>query len=253
VLKKILLVLVALAVIAVIGVAVLLSNLGSLIKAAVEKFGSEATGAKVTLAEADISLTSGEGKLGGLLVGNPSGFTEANAFELGEIKVQIDTASLSGDTIIIKEVVIQGPKVRYELGATLASNLGKIQDNVDAYTKSLTGGGGAAKKPEEPKPEGGKETKLIIEHLWVRGGEVTLGTAASSTIALTSPLPEIHLTDIGKNSEGASPGEVASQVLSAIIDGALDVVTKSGIDKAAKSAIDAVGEALGGLFGEKKK
>lgn len=154
--------------------------------------------------------------------------------------------------------MIQAPKVRYEVGATLGSNLGKIQENVDAYTRALGGGGGSS-QPAESKPAEGGGTKLVIEHLYVRGGQVTLGTAASSSAAVGAPLPEIHLKDIGKSSGGATPGEVASQVIGAITKGALDVAARNGLEKAAKDALGAVEGAakgvkdtLGGLLGGKK-
>ncbi len=59
-------------VIAAVGIYIAMSG-GSLIKAAVEKLGPPITGTTVTLKEADISLTSGEGALKGLVIGNPAG------------------------------------------------------------------------------------------------------------------------------------------------------------------------------------
>ena len=62
----------------------LLSNLDGLIKEAVEKVGTEATQAKVTLNEVSISIKSGSGELRGLNVANPKGFKTPSAFELGD-------------------------------------------------------------------------------------------------------------------------------------------------------------------------
>lgn len=61
----------AVVVVVVIGVYLLLSNLGSIIKAVVEGVGSDATLAQVTLDQTDVSITSGRGALRGLTVGNP--------------------------------------------------------------------------------------------------------------------------------------------------------------------------------------
>ncbi|MGH9577577.1 MAG: hypothetical protein ACRD3R_09075, partial [Terriglobales bacterium] len=77
----------------VVGIIFLLANLGSVIKAVVEKVGSEATKAKVTLNEADVSITSGKGRLRGLTVGNPAGFKTGSALELGEISVEVDVST----------------------------------------------------------------------------------------------------------------------------------------------------------------
>ena len=85
-----LLVLLALAVLAVVGVLFLLGNLGSIIKSAVESFGSDATKTKVTLAKADVSITSGESSLDGLVIANPEGFATPTAFELTVRTVAMD-------------------------------------------------------------------------------------------------------------------------------------------------------------------
>ncbi len=67
-----------------IGVFVLMT-LGTGIKTVVETLGPEMTQAQVTLSSAKISLLSGDGRLKGLVIGNPEGFDTENAFALGEI------------------------------------------------------------------------------------------------------------------------------------------------------------------------
>ena len=62
----------AVVVVIVVVVVFVLSNIDTLVQEAVEEIGSEATQAKVTLDEVDISITSGTGALRGLTVGNPA-------------------------------------------------------------------------------------------------------------------------------------------------------------------------------------
>ena len=114
--KKIALIGGGLVVVVVVAVVFLISNLDSLIRTAVEEVGSEATQAKVTLSEVEIS-TEGKGALRGFIVGNPSGFETPSAFKLGEVSVSLDIASVTGDTIRIHEVLINGPEVTFELKA----------------------------------------------------------------------------------------------------------------------------------------
>jgi hypothetical protein len=76
-----------LVIVVIAGLFYLYSSLGSLIKAAVEKYGSEITQAKVRLNAAEVSATSGTGALRGLYVGNPQGFKTPSAFKLGEISL----------------------------------------------------------------------------------------------------------------------------------------------------------------------
>ena len=121
-------------VLVVVGVAVFLlySNLDSLVKTAVEDVGTQATGAKVSVANVELSPTDGKGSMRGLIVGNPSGFETDHAVKLGEISVFVDIATLTGDTIVVKEVVIAGPEVIYEMGGS-GSNLDTIKSNVESF------------------------------------------------------------------------------------------------------------------------
>ncbi|NKB54975.1 MAG: hypothetical protein GKS00_01425 [Alphaproteobacteria bacterium] len=216
-----------------VGVYWFASNLDSLIKTAVETYGSEITKAEVTLDEVEISPTSGAGSLRGLVMGNPSGFKSDNAFSLGEVSVSIDTGSLGSDTIVIKEVVIGAPAVTYEIGAN-GSNIDAIRKNVESYVGGSGGGSSGGEK------EG--ETKLIIENLYVRDGKVNVSATALGGKSLGAPLPTIHLKDIGKKSDGATPGEVADQVIKAVSNGATKAVGTLNLDKvlggAAKDAME---------------
>lgn len=224
-------------VVVVIAVAVfyLWSNLGSVIKAAVEKYGSEITQAKVTLNTVDLSTTSGEGALKGLTVGNPAGFKTESAFKLEAISLKVDTGTITGDPIVIKEIVIQAPAVTYEY-APSGSNLDAIKKNIDAFTKKMGGGSSAASSSD-----GGK--KVIIENLYVRDGRVDVAASFLQGKSLGAPLPTIHLKDIGKEKKGASAGEVADKVMSAIIASAGKAVSTLNLDDLAKKAgaqLDAV-------------
>ncbi len=78
---------VGLIVLIIIVIVYVYSSLDSLIKAAVEKVGSKITQVEVQLDEVEVSITSGQGTLRGLTVGNPEAFETAKAFRLGEISV----------------------------------------------------------------------------------------------------------------------------------------------------------------------
>jgi hypothetical protein len=240
-----------LAVVAVIAVTVLLSNVGSLIKAVVEKYGREALQANVTLADADVSLKSGQGQLKGLVVGNPKGFATASALKLGEVKVVLDTSRTTKDVIVLKEILIAAPQVTYEM-ASGGSNFDALQKNAQAYAKLM--GGDGAKKKEEKKGEG---PKLIIDNLYVRDGKVGVSHALLKGKQLDAPLPNIHLKDIGKEKKGATPEEVGERLMAALSQGARGAAGTLNIDKligeaggmakgAAEGAAKAAGEAAGG-------
>ncbi len=223
------------------------SSLDPLIKAAVEKYGSEFTQVEVTLKEADVSVTSGKGALRGLSIGNPQGFKSERAFSLGEISLALDIGTVTQDTIVIKEVVISAPEVTYEIGPQ-GNNISAIQRNVDA---SLGKGKG---KPETNEQKGAAKDesagpKLVIEHLYIRNGKVKVSSTLVQGQKLSALLPEIHLTGIGKKSGGATPGEVIKQVIGAMGQSTTKAVGTLDLGKGAvKKATEGVGSALKNLF-----
>ena len=208
-------------VLAVAAVWLVYSSLDSLVRAAVEKYGSAITRTEVRLNEAVISATSGEGVLRGLKMGNPRGFKSDSAFRLGEVRVRIDIDSLGRDTVVIKEVVITAPEITYELGPN-GSNIDAIRRNVESYMGAGAGqarGGDAA------------GTKLVIEDLYIRGGKVAVSATALEGRTLSAALPDIHLTGIGRDKGGATPAEVLDRVIGAVGQAAGKAVASLGLGK----------------------
>ncbi len=218
-------------IIAVIGITVfyVVSSLDSLIVAGVEKFGSEITQTQVRLKEAKIALTSGQGTLRGLSVGNPKGFNTDTSIRLGEISVEIDTATITQNPVIIKKIVIDSPEITYEMGEK-GSNIDAIQRNVDAYMAKW----GITPGEQSPAKGGeGEARKLIIQNLYIRNGRVNISASFLGGKKLGAPLPDIHLKDIGKGKGGASPGELAGEIIGAIRRSTAKGIAPLGLDKLA--------------------
>ena len=228
--------------VAVVGVVFIFTSLEPMIQEAVEKYGSEITKAEVKLAKVELDATSGKGALSGLVVGNPAGFKTPSAFALGLVSVSVDTGTITSDIVVIKEVVIEKPSVTYELGGD-GSNIAAIQKNIDDYMKAHGLAGGGGEKPEAAAE--GEGPKLIIENLYVRGGTVGVSATILEGKTISADLPEIHLKDIGKEDEGATPGEVAEQVLTSISEGATQAVSGLGVG----ATLDSLQKTLGGATG----
>jgi len=252
--KKVLIAVVVLVVVVVAGVFVLYSNLDSIVKAAVEDVGSKATGTEVTLNEVSLSPTSGEGALRGFTLGNPQGYKTPSAMRFGEVKVKLDVASLTGDTVTVREVVITAPEVTYELSDTGGSNIQTIQKNVEQYTGAgakggqAPGGGGTSGQP--PAEEGGK--KLIIERLRIDDGSVRV-SAPMLNQDRTLKLPPVELSGIGKKTNGATAAEVAEQVIGAIAAQAQKAVATLDLNKVMDDARKALEGGGGKQLEEQRK
>ena len=230
----------------IIAVVVVFTQIDSIIKAAVESIGPKMTQSEVKLDKVEISTTSGEGRLSGLFIGNPKGFTTPSAMTLGEIAVKLDTSTITKDTILIKDVLIRAPEITYEY-ASSGDNINAIKKNVDSYV--------GLSKASGDKKAGADEVgkKLIIENLRIQDGKVT---ASAMGQQVNTGLPTIQLKDIGKKTNGATAAEVVEQVLAAIQQQVARVVQQQGLDKiggAAKGALDSATKGVSGGTGDATK
>jgi len=221
------------------------SNLDSIVKAAVERYGSEATQARVSLKAVELAPTSGTGRMQGLVVGNPKGFSTPEAISLGDIKLTIDITSLQSNPIVIKEVLISQPSVTYEYSGQ-GSNLETIQKNVQAYAAKF---GGGQSSTSASASQGGDERKIVIDRLSIEKGSIDISHAALQGRSLSSPLPTIELRNIGRDKGGATPAEVAEKVLGTISAQASKIASsdlQKQIGNLVKDQAGAVGGAVGG-------
>ncbi|MBK9162072.1 MAG: hypothetical protein IPM27_11020 [Nitrosomonadales bacterium] len=201
--------------------------LDSLLKAAIEKFGSEMTAAQVRVNRVKLSPTDGHGVLGGLSLGNPKGFKTDHAFKADLIEVALEPATLADDVIVIRRILIDSPAITYEKGDK-GNNFDVIQRNVERYL------GSSPKKEKDEKAAREPGKKMIIDSLVIRNAKVNY----NGMIDLT--LPDIELRNIGKKRGGAT----SAQVVSAIIG---ELNTQIAISLAKSAAIGAVGGAAIGI------
>jgi hypothetical protein len=190
------------------------TNLDSLVKAAIEKYGSQATKTAVRVSSVKIKLTNGEGSLRGLTIANPSGFSFPSIITLDNISVRIDVKSVAGTPVIIDNVLVSGPEVFYEMKEDGTAN-------VDVLRKNLAASGSSREGQPQKK---GKEVRLRVRKLVFEKGKVHVRIAKS--IANTIELPRLELADIGEQS-GASPEEIARIIAIALTKETARVVART--------------------------
>ena len=114
--------------------------------------------------------------------------------------------------IVINEIIIEGPEFILETGVGLAkSNIGTILANIEEFTN-----------PSDAEPveeESGSSKNVQIDLLRITGGNVKVSNKLLGGHALTVPLPDIELTDIGANDDGTTFGESIKIVFQAINQG----------------------------------
>ncbi len=214
-------VLVAIAVLAIVVIGAiffLVTNIDSLVKRGIEKYGSRATGTKVDVASVKIGLREGTGSVSGLSIGNPKGFTTPRAFSLGNITIDLDTGSITGDPIVIDELTVSAPKVIYEINKSGKANINEIKDNL------------AGPKKTEPSKaeEKGEGKKILIRRLVVEQGEVEIHIAAKPGEPLSAKMERIELLNVGGEG-GSTPGEIADQLVRPMTEKAIKAAMQAGV------------------------
>lgn len=196
----------------------------ALVKHAIEGLGPQITGVSVTVKRVNLEPTEGRGAIMGLEVGNPAGYRAPRALSLGEMRLALDYSTLTSNVIRIKEISLQGPVITYEPGAG-GDNLTAIQKHIDAQVAKLGGSKSA---------DSGSGRKFIIDNIYVRDAKVQFGDA------LGLPMPNVHLRDVGKRSNGASAGEVVKAVWGSVAGGATNVASRAGgvVKAGAKNVIE---------------
>jgi hypothetical protein len=230
--RKVLIIIVgALVVVIASAIILILTNIDTLVKAAIEKYGSEATKTDVRVSSVKIHLTSGEGAIAGLTVANPHGFSSPYAFRLGKISTRIDTRTITSSPIVIDEIRIAAPQVVYEMNASGASNILLLKKNIQEAAL------GAPKKAQEEKKAKGKEIKMLIKKLVIESGRIDAHVAALGDKHETVALRRIEMHNIGTGG-GATPAQVSQQVLTALVEEVGIAVTQSGIKRSLDRGVD---------------
>lgn len=157
-----------------------------------------------------VSIFSAEAKLKKFFLGNPSGFKTPSAMEVGSVLVDVDEKSLSNNTIVIDRIEVISPVITYEKKGNI-DNFNTILTNITKTSSSKTGATKASEKE-------GAGKKLIIRDFIVTQGKVNLDLSVygAGGKQISATLPNIHLKDIGKNKNGASPAEAFKEVFSAL-------------------------------------
>ena len=226
----------------VVGIMVAIgATLGKGIASGVTRVGPSLTGTKVQLADASLFPLTGGGALHGLVIGNPTGWSNHDLLSAGTIQVSVAPLSLLRGPIRIREVVITDAVFSYET-KLLSSNLGDLLKNLE----KVTGPGDPAAQPR----------KLIIDRFVLEGAKARVGAGPT---AATVPLPRLELNDIGTREGGLSGAQLGLAVSREIIGDVLKATTRAvaalggeaaaGALQGAGSSVRGAASGLGRLFG----
>jgi uncharacterized protein involved in outer membrane biogenesis len=155
------------------------------------------------------------------VLGNPAGFKTESAMKVGSIKVGVLPGSVLSDKIHVTEVNLQAPEITFE-GNLNGNNLSKLMENVEAAS-----GASGGSKDSSKSPAG--STKLQVDEFIVSGGKINLSVDAAliGSRSTTVPLPEIHVTGLGKGPDGITAADLTQKVLDEILKKAIPAAEKA--------------------------
>ncbi len=229
--KRVLLVSLVLVILVFAGGVFWLSVHGStLIRDAVHDRGSPILGADIRLSRLGFSPLDGKAHLEGLVIGNPDGFSEADAVRVDRIALVLEPLSLFSSPVHIESLTVSKPEIRVEPGAE-GLNLDRLRRNVSTYIASLG--------MEDAAPS---ETRLRIDRLTISGARFVVGGGAIGFSDQALALPDIELENIGGET-GALPADVAA----ALLDALLPKVKKALASAAGRELLAQARDRLGGI------
>lgn len=213
--------------------------MNKIITKTIEKVGSDVTGVDVSVGSVSLSLLSGTGAISNLTIGNPDGFKGEYAFKADKIEVVVDVNSILTDLIKISKIEVQAPEINYELAehgtnfAAILANSEKKSDNDESENKQSS-------------------RKLTIDDLFINNAKVTLaadfaGKHAGESVAL----PDIHISGIGKESNGSNSANVIMQILGSINENIIKSVGTGSFLDNVKETIDNVKEKITNFLDKK--
>ncbi len=183
-----------------------LFNIDALIKDEIEDAASRAYKVPVTVAEATMSLKSGNGRITDLRIENPPGFSAPTAIHVPVIEIAVDTGRIADKAIALGRVVIDRPEIVLDIKDGRA-NLVRLKESTDAWlTRSENDDEGAA-----------SGQRLIIDEIVMQNGTMIFRADFLDGAETKVPLPDSRVREIGVKPDGALPAEVIAEVTQLLI------------------------------------
>jgi uncharacterized protein involved in outer membrane biogenesis len=217
--------------------------LGPIVKTGMETVGPKITQVSIKVDAVNLSLLTGSAEVKNLVVGNPAGYQAPQAIRVGSAAVGVNPLSVLSDRIVIRSVRVEAPDINFEGNPFSGNNLNTIMKNVNAATRS----GGPATTNATAKTAQKPAKKLEVDDFLITGAKVNFnGTTLS--------LPDIHLTNLGKGTDGITATELTRRILDALTTATIKAVAGATADlgkdlgKSFGTGMNNLNKSVGGLF-----
>jgi uncharacterized protein involved in outer membrane biogenesis len=240
-------VIVGLVVLIIIAIVVIGFFLGDIVKKGIETVGPQIAKVSVKANAVNLSLLTGSATIKGLTVGNPEGYRTSEAISVGTVDVGVDPFSVFSDKIHVRSFHLESPEVTFE-GGFGGNNLSKILDNINSSYKEQIQQSASTNQPAAVKPS----KKIQVDDFLVTGAKVHVSMTGAGGREMTLDLPDIHLTDLGKNDAGLTATDLSRRLMDSIFSATIKAVSKSAteIPKGAEDLTSGAAKSIGNLFGK---
>ena len=215
----------------------LLGNLDNIIKGVIEEVGSEVTGTRVSVTGVALELTSGKGRITGLTIDNPPGYSSPYAFKLTDITVGVEPASITKPVIVISEVSIKGAGLIAEQKGQ-NTNLSELLANIEKSSKKT-----ASEETEKAPQETGSDVRLYMKKFVFAGTQAQIISEAQGEASLN--VPDVRRQNIGDPKTGLTPEELAEALLQAVVTEVENAVAAHLADLAKDAVEQKIREKIG--------
>lgn len=229
-------------VLVIVAFGVIFYQLNTLVKEAVLQVGPQITGTSVELDAVDIGVLGGNASIAGLAIGNPEGYEQPYIFSLDSVLVEIDLPTVLEDVIVINRVIIQSPEVFYE-GSRSADNFRALLNNISENMPA----------PAEEEETSAAPKKIIIDEFVLADGMVTARHEVLGNKVLDLPLPELRLTGIGRQTNGATAEEAARQIIQQITRAVSSTLADSAFMAEARERLESLRQEAEGRVDEARE
>jgi uncharacterized protein involved in outer membrane biogenesis len=212
--KKLLKLLTGLLVLVGIIVVIIFSQMNTLVKMAIEHYGSTIAGVTVAVGAADISTRTGEGSLTSFSIHNPDGFKADHAFAAQRISMTLDESSLNTDQVIVTEMTIESPKINYEV-AGKGNNFQVIRDHIKKHLAETSKQGYESELDKK---------QVIINDFYIKNGTINVTAPSVSSQSYHVVLPDIHMHHLGKNQGPGNVPLIMEQIMNVITQDVMNAV-----------------------------
>lgn len=192
------------------GVYYVYNNTDSLVKRAIEQYGSEATGTAVNVDGVHIDWQAGKIELTNLTVANPAGYSTPNALAVGTALVDVNYDSIREKIIIIDNILVDQAHVTAEEKNMSQINLKELSERL-AQPESGGSGGTQGDSPSS-------DIKLALKQFTFSKAQLSL--VSSRYGDRDDTLPTITASNVGVPN-GLAPEALAKALLDQVLDKAI--------------------------------